>query len=57
MKAFSWGRCSSVMISAPGASQSMSASAHWRSLIFASIDVHVDGHEILLECGRERAVS
>ena len=37
MKALSLGRCSSVIISAPGASQSMSASAHWRSLIFASI--------------------
>src|SRR3984957_17703051 len=37
MTALSWGRCSSVIISAPGASQSMSASAHWRSLILASI--------------------
>src|SRR6476620_10241602 len=37
MKAFSLGRCSSVIISTPGASQSMSASAHWRSLIFASM--------------------
>ena len=37
MKALSLGRNSSVMVSAPGASQSMSASAHCRSLIFASI--------------------
>src|SRR5215218_2395957 len=37
MKAFSLGRCSSVISSAPGASQSMSASAHWRSLILASM--------------------
>src|SRR5580700_2889464 len=37
MKAFSLGRCSSVIISAPGASQSISASAHWRSLILSSI--------------------
>src|SRR3977135_2656083 len=37
MKAFSCGRCSSVIVSAPGASQSMSASAHWRSLILSSM--------------------
>src|ERR1700754_441490 len=37
MKAFSLGRNSGLMVSAPGASQSMSASAHWRSLIFASM--------------------
>src|SRR3984957_5834440 len=37
MNALSCGRCSSVIISAPGAFQSMSASAHWRSLILASI--------------------
>src|ERR1700733_938368 len=37
MNALSCGRCSSLIISAPGASQSMSASAHWRSLILASI--------------------
>src|SRR3954449_11434252 len=33
MNALSWGRCFSVILSAPGASQSMSASAHCRSLI------------------------
>src|SRR5271168_2650428 len=37
MNALSCGRCSSVIISVPGASQSMSASAHCRSLILASI--------------------
>src|SRR5579875_3411555 len=37
MKAFSLGRKSSSIVSAPGASQSMSASAHCRSLILASI--------------------
>src|ERR1700744_6345306 len=37
MNALSCGRCSSLIISAPGASQSMSASAHWRSLILASL--------------------
>src|ERR1700735_1128381 len=37
MNALSCGRCSSLIISAPGAAQSMSASAHWRSLILASM--------------------
>src|ERR1700734_3955441 len=37
MNALSCGRCSSVIISTPGASQSISASAHWRSLILARI--------------------
>src|ERR1700712_4205025 len=37
MNALSFGRCSSLIISAPGASQSMSASAHSRSLILASM--------------------
>src|SRR6201995_6056811 len=37
MNALRCGRFSSVIISAPGASQSMSASAQWRSLILASI--------------------
>src|ERR1700761_5667637 len=37
MKALSLGRNSGRMVSAPGASQSISASAHWRSLILASM--------------------
>src|SRR3984957_1948417 len=37
MNALSCGRCSSLIISAPGATQSMSARAHWWSLILASI--------------------
>src|SRR5215210_4945006 len=37
MNALSFGRCSSVISSAPGAAHSMSASAHWRSLILLSI--------------------
>src|ERR1700728_806433 len=37
MNALSCGRCSSLILSAPGASQSMSASAHWPSLTLARI--------------------
>src|SRR3984893_9626010 len=37
MNALSLGRNSSLIVSAPGAFQSMAASAHWRSLILSSI--------------------
>ncbi len=42
MNCFSSGRCSSVILSAPGASQSMSASAHCRFLIVSSISLYLN---------------